>query len=221
VKEGAVVVTLNVKPIRRDLEKAEAQLKFSEAEVAKAKVELAQSLDLLERQKKLTKFISEEDLRAAEYKAQAAQHQIISAEAKVAEERASVNQLRDLIAEAQLRAPFNGVIGERFYDPGVWVKQNTPLVRVSGGGEPRVRFAVPEEETGDVAIDRPVMVELGPKDQVSGRISHVAAEIDPASGTLTAEVVLDPKERAVPLVPGAVARVFVQPSDARVENFRH
>jgi RND family efflux transporter MFP subunit len=199
--------------------KAEAQLKFSESEVAKAKVELAQALETLERQKKLSKFISEEDLRSAEFKSQGAAAQITSAQARVAQEQASVNQLRDLIAEGQIRAPFAGVIGERFYDPGAWVKQNTPLARVNGSGEPRVRFAVPEEEAGAVAIDKPVIVELGQKERLSGRVSHLAAEIDVASGTLTAEAVLELKGRTVPLVAGSVARVFVQPSDARVQNF--
>jgi hypothetical protein len=90
------------------------------------------------------------------------------------------------------------------------------LARLLGRGEPRVRFAVPEDRAAAVAVGTLLEVKIAPSGTtVRGRVTGVAPEVDVSSRMVFATANLDPRaDSGAPLNTGLLARVFCAPAAA-------
>ncbi len=212
VSAGASIATLDTAALRHDLKMGEAKLKIARAEEARAKTELAQLEEELEALTSLLRSgnISAKELSAAGHRQQSAAAALDAAGARVAEAEAQVLQLKQTLTDAHVRAPFSGVISDRFVDPGAMVGPTVPIARLVSADSLRVRFAVPEQLAGGVGVGVAVQVEVSTVNaQLRGVVENVAPEVDIASRMIIAEAKLDSTgaKRAIPS--GAVARVSI------------
>jgi RND family efflux transporter MFP subunit len=222
VARGALIASLDTRSIQRDMAMGEAQLEAARTDVSKAELELAEAQDRLARRRAPLQAgipaVSGDELAVAEFRFKQAGPSLAAARAHVAERQARVDQLKQSIEDAVVRAPFDGVVAARFVDPGAVVGSHTPVVRLISSSDLWVRFAVPEETAARLSVGLPVRVRVGGADQVlSGIIEKVAPEVDAASRMIFAEARLQAaggtKARRLS---GGVARVTIaNPASAK------
>jgi RND family efflux transporter MFP subunit len=215
VNANAVIATLDAASIRHDLNIGEQKLKVARAEQAKAKTELTQAKDEFDALTPLRNsgHISARELAGAQYKLDAAAAAYEGAQAHVAELEANVQQLKQTLADTQIRAPFAGVISERYADPGAMVSPSVPVVRLVSAGDLRVRFAVPEQSAGALALGMTVQVQVSTVNvPFRGVVENISPEVDIASGHVYADAKLDAEGIAAlnkPIPSGTEARVTI------------
>jgi membrane fusion protein (multidrug efflux system) len=119
VTEGELLAKINDEPLQAQLKKLEAQVQLSE--------------DRLYRQSELL----ERDAVSREAYEQA--------QTELAMLRADIDLVKANIAQTELRAPFDGVIGFRHVSEGAYVSPTTPIARLSKIVPLKISFAVPEK----------------------------------------------------------------------------
>jgi RND family efflux transporter MFP subunit len=183
--------TLNVAASRAEsiaeVQAAQAGAKFSRERLIRAE-------DLLRQQ-----FISQQALDQARAESVQADQKL----ALVREQRVLSGQERE-VAAAQLsqrviRAPFDGVIAERFVSAGERV-DDKPIVRVAKVDPLRVQLVVPvamyaEVQLGGLAT---VLPELPGAAAMQARVSMVDKVVDPASNTFRVHLELPNPNGALP-----------------------
>ncbi|HZF47368.1 MAG TPA: efflux RND transporter periplasmic adaptor subunit [Polyangiaceae bacterium] len=223
VPQGGHIASLDVRTLRLDLDMAAADLRVAQAERDKAGVELAQTEERLARKEKLSAeaLVSGEELSTALYQKKLAGVRVAVTEAELSRKRARVEQLRQTREDADIRAPFAGVVAGRYVDPGANVTPETPIVRLNSMDELFVRFAVPEPKRARLRVGLRVLIEVGegaaegsvPAGStalVHGTIEKIAPEVDAASRMVLVESKLDLTSDAKSrLYSGAIARVSV------------
>jgi RND family efflux transporter MFP subunit len=199
LKKGDTVATLDAEAIRRDLASAAAAVHGAQAEAHAARVELAAAHDKAARLDKLAKAsssVSDEELEAVHYQEKLAAARQEAARARVSESVAAVDKLRQLLETTAITATFDGVVAQRYVDPGTIVGPGRPIVRLISGDDVWVRFAVPEDQVGGVVVGGCVEASLPSlKLSATGKVETVAPQIDAASRMLVVEARLS--------VPGA------------------
>ena len=114
-------------------------------------------------------------------------------------------------------APRDGVIGELAVREGATVMPGTPLLRINGLDTVWVNAAIPEAQAGNVSIASSVEAEVPafPGQQFAGKIEALLPDIDAATRTQTARVVLrNPDHR---LVPGMFVQVQIAGANPAAE----
>ena len=158
--------------------------------------------------------------------------------------RARVTVAQKALADTTVRAPFAGVVAERFVSIGDYVTRGTKVASVMRVDPLRVELTVPEQYVAGVAAGRAVTFEVDayPGETFTGQVRYVSPSIAADTRALTIEAIVpNPSSRLKPgffataqieqatMVPGVLvpatavrtvsgtARVFVVTGD-RVEE---
>jgi RND family efflux transporter MFP subunit len=215
VARGAIVARLDTRSAGHELAIAAAELAAARTARDEAKLEEAQSDERRSRREGVVELrtetvhtVSEEELSASRYQQKVAAVKVAAAEANVSSKAAHLAQLRLLVAEGAVRAPFDGTIAARYADLGSLIGKGAPIVRMIESGELRVRFAIPEERANALAVGDPVRIVAG-AETLTGVVEKINPEIDAAARMIFAEASLDEPERSSARVrSGQVARVY-------------
>lgn len=141
--------------------------------------------------------------------AEQAQADALMAEARLA-------SLRVAKAYQEIRAPFDGVVTQRFVDPGAVVQNASgstnvqPVVTVAQVQRLRVTFYLGQDLAKRVKTGDPVRVWVAgprPPEPTPARISRLAGALDPRTRTLTAEADLDNRQGL--FLPGSAVQVAI------------
>jgi RND family efflux transporter MFP subunit len=119
---------------------------------------------------------------------------------------AALAEARRRRQEAELRAPYAGVITAVFAEPGENVTSGKRIVSLSGSSALEIEVHVPESVAAELGIDEPVRVSFpnGRRDHVSGTITSLAREAFGAGALFPVTVSLPARED---LVAGLTTRV--------------
>lgn len=112
------------------------------------------------------------------------------------------------LEERCIRAPFSGVVAERYVDPGASIEAGDPLVRVTALSPLRLEALLPESMLP--CFSRPTVIQLStsyPDTTIDIQIDLGKILIDPASGTFPLQVEVDNSEGR--LVPGVSCVVVI------------
>ena len=154
LRRGDAIAQLDVRTQREELAVALAQLREAELRL-KRRIPLARGVGA----------ISSEELSEAR--------------SAVLQSEARVRQLKQLVVEARVVAPFDGVVAARYLDVGSVVAPGRPIVRLLGRSDPKVRFAIPEDKLGDLAAGARVTVHVAtPSGDLEGVVDSVSPEVD-------------------------------------------
>lgn len=244
VKPGQVLLTIDVPEMADELAQAEAERQAMEALVARnqAKLETARAevnrfqaeYDMRkltrDRKKELCEqhAIPQQELDEAEAelavavaKAQIARAAVAGGEADLRAAQAAVSmtaakvaRIRTLMEYATLRAPFDGVITERFVHPGAFVRSaadgaTTPLLSIARTDKLRLALEIPESDASFVRVGTGVEITLRAirNQAMQAEITRVAGALRPQTRTLPVEVDLINNDGD--LAPGMYAQVTV------------
>lgn len=137
--------------------------------------------------------------------------QIVGQEAIVAELESRVGALKLDLAKATLRAPFAGVVSERFLDEGVVVAPGQAVLRLVESSSPEARIGVPAAVASGLQIGRQLTVEsLGA--EYPARVTGILPELESATRTATVVLAVD-AEPGASIIPGQVARIALESQD--------
>ena len=86
---------------------------------------------------------------------------------------------------ATLKADKAGVVTSVMGEPGQVVSTGQTIITLAQAGETEIAVAVPEQDSGHLAIGQPAKITLwaGPRVSIAGRIREIAGQADPTSRT--------------------------------------
>lgn len=227
VEKGDVLARLDARTAALSTAEAEAS-----ANAAKANLELAQTE--CDRVEKLYKASA---ISGAEYDKQHAACVSAVWSAKVAEAR--VNVARKGLGDATVRAPFSGMIAEKYVSAGEYVQPSSKVARVVSIDPLRLEITVPEQSVPliKVGLEVDFKVAAFADQSFKGSIRYIGPALRPGSRDLVVEAVVpnaDKKlrpgmfatakialgEKPAPVIPlaavrsdGALRRLFVVVGD--------
>jgi membrane fusion protein (multidrug efflux system) len=197
VKKGQVLVTLDARGAALGASAAEAQSKVAQSQLEEAQRECERVKHLLD-----TKAISQ-----AEYDRQTADctAKQWGATAAQAQSQSAVK----LLGDTRVRAPFDGVVGERLVNVGQWVASTTKVVSMYESDPLRLQVTVPEADLALVKADMPVFFSVAAfgDEKFLGTVKFISPNVREATRDLVVEAVVPNGEGK--LRPGmfAVAKV--------------
>lgn len=182
VKQGDVIAEIE----HRDLE---AQLKLAEAQVRQSEVALA---DKERERRRLEALFAGEVATEQARDAAVAAHE--SAEAALAQAKAHQKLAKVNLEESFIRAPMDGVVAERYADPGAMVGASTPIVRLVQMTPLRLMVSVPARmlpalEPGVTPVE--VKTDVYPDRVFNCLVSRIFPTVDPATRTAPVEILLE------------------------------
>lgn len=136
------------------------------------------------------------------------QADVAQAEFEIAEARVELAGVE--LERTRIRAPFDGVVGQRFVDPGARVEEDTELVRVDSIDRLQVTFGVSDEGLPHVATGLKVNVWVRPYpgEKFPGEVFFVSPTLDPRNRRIWVKAWIDNAERR--LAPGLFANVDLE-----------
>ena len=207
VKAGQLLAEIDTPEIDQQLQQSKADLGTAQANVNLAKITADRYQDLLK-----SDSVSKQDAdnAAGDYDAK---------RAAVASAQANVKRLEDLQSFQKIFAPFDGVITARNVDIGDLIDAGASggatkeLFHIASTRRLRVYVSVPQGDSPDAkpGLHADLVLPEFPGRRFPGTLVSTAQSIDPASGTLLAEISVD--NPTGELLPGAYAEVhFKLPS---------
>ena len=233
VRKGEVIARLEVPEMLDQYREVEAELASAKADYENVQAELESAkadYELKEITYKRLQSVREEEpdvlpqqtvdearakfqvARAAVKVVESKINQVLS---KIKQVEAALNRLQTLMAYAQIKAPFRGVVTHRFVDPGALIQAATasqnvqPIVTVVSMDTLRLFLDIPESEVpfvqvGDKAV---ITVDALPGKTFEGEVTRFATALDPSTRTMKTEIDIPNHEHR--LRPGMYGRVTV------------
>lgn len=140
---------------------------------------------------------AEFDQRAAQNEAAERQHDMARNTAaqqyqSLLAARARVTLAQKALADTTVRAPFAGVVGERFVSVGDYVTRGTKVATVMRVDPLRVELTVPEQFVSAIATGRSVTFEVDayPGDTFAGEVRYVSPSVAANTRALTLEAIV-------------------------------
>jgi len=214
--QGDVLLRLEEKDYRANVERATAALNRTQAEYEHARFEY-QRLQSLEERQLISRSQSENALRAFRV-----------AEAAVRDAAAALEQSRRDVERTQMRAPFTGLVRTEQVDIGQFVARGAPIAKIYATEDVEVRLPIADRQLaylnlpvghrGELPIDAQPHVTLtaeygGQSLTWNGRVVRAEAQIDVKSRMVHVVARVDNAAQATPLNVG----LFV---DAEIEGRR-
>ncbi len=211
LRRGEVIAELSVPKLEAKMHLAQAQLAKARAELARQeqivqfKTRLAARLHHLAQQRQRTVPAEEIDRADDERLAAEAKREVLKAQIALAE--AEVRNLEARFAFARVSAPFDGVVTRRLAHSGALVYAATPIVELISTDKLRLVIEVPERIAPYLRLGDRVRVRFHalPGEVFETKLARIAAVLD-SDGKLRAEADLP---FAPGLVPGLRAQVAI------------
>ena len=198
VKAGQVLAQLDVRAAAISANEANAMAESARASAAQAKLECDRAENL-----KASGSISqaEYDRSVASCKTSSLGVEASSARARMAAQN---------VGDGSVRAPFAGVVTERYVDVGEFVRADSRVVTIVSIDTLRLELAVPEAQASKLKEDAQVSFKVAtfPDRRFTGKIRFVSGAIRAATRDLVAEALVDNADRA--LMPGMFADVDLE-----------
>lgn len=214
VRRGQLVARIDVPELEDQLREAEAKLRTTRADHAKAKAELQRAqaeLDLRRVTHERIQAVRTEEpdlmpqqtldeasarLELASGAVDVSRGSIQQIEGAISQGEAAVERLRTLVGFAEIRAPFDGIVTQRYVDPGTLLQAQTSshevqqIITLANIDRVRLRLDVPEAEVPYVQTGDGVTVRMDalPGRPFEGRVTRFAGVLDPATRTMWTEV---------------------------------
>lgn len=192
VKAGDVLVVIEAPEVEQELRRARASVDQVRARLVLADVTLQRGESLVDKGHVSVQTVDER--RATK----------LAAEADLASALAEVKRLEEVQSFQTVRAPFDGTIVERHVERGDKVSGDTSqsgsyLLRIARLNELRILIDVPQSSALIVKPGAPAKVSFAELPELlSARIVRVSGQIDQASATMRAELLMSNPGNRIP-----------------------
>lgn len=188
VKKGELLAKINDRPLQAQLLKLQAQKKLSE-----------------EKEFRQRQLLDRDAISRESYDQVATELQALEADIMLVEAR---------IAETELRAPFDGIVGLRMVSEGAFATTQTKIVRLVKTSPLKIEFSINERYAGEIAPGFPITFMV---DGVAQSFSASVYAIDPKVNTETRMIAVRAlyPNRNEELKPGRFVSVKAQLSELK------
>ena len=204
VHKGDLLAKINDEPLQAELRKQEAQLKLFQDRMFRQNA-------LLEKE-----AVSEEAFQEAQ--------------ANLAGLHAEIDRVKANIAQKELRAPFDGVLGLREVSLGAYVSPTTPIVKLTKMNPLKIEFSVPERYSGVLKVGARLDFTVeGDLEERTAKVYATDSRVDMDTRTFTVRALYDNSDGA--LFPGRYVNVnlltreypdaIAVPSEAIISEMGH
>jgi RND family efflux transporter MFP subunit len=195
VVPGQVLAQLDVRAASLAASEAKAQAESARAQQAQAQTDCA----------RYQKLRDSGTISDAEFERVAMTCRTMPLSAEAATARASIAAQN--VGDGAIRAPFAGVVTERYVDVGEYVRQDSRVVTLVSVDPLRLELSVPEADAGKVREGAEVSFRVSafPERRFTGAVRFVSGAIRATTRDLAVEAVVENKDRL--LKPGMFADV--------------
>ncbi|MDR1676445.1 MAG: efflux RND transporter periplasmic adaptor subunit [Tannerella sp.] len=180
VSRGDLLAKINDQPLQAELHKLEAQIQLANARVFRQRT-------LLDRD-----AVSQE-----------AYEQVRTEYEKL---MADIELVKAHLAQTELRAPFDGIIGLRYVSEGAYVSASTRIAKLTKISPVKIDFSVPEKYAEDIVSGTDVTFRVtGSLKEYHSRVYAVESKVDMATRTLIARALYPNTDESIR--PGRYAEV--------------
>ena len=191
--------------LKLDAELAQLALERALAEVKQREIAAADSR---------RRFVEAEEVGAqrsiARTQVESLRAEVSSDEAALAASRAAAREQQAIVERHTLKAPFAGVISERYAELGEWVNPGNGLLELVATDNLRFDFRVGQDNFAALSPDTPVEISLDalPDRSIAGRVDTIVPVKNPSARTFLVRVLADTSDADKPLwiTPGMSAR---------------
>ena len=127
-----------------------------------------------------------------------AETQVAAAKAELEAAEAAVTRAEVEIANMTIRAPFDGVVGDRMVESGDFVEMGNPVVRIVDLDPILAVAQISERDLARVSLGSPGRARLITGQEIEGAVSYIASEAESATRTFRLEVEIANPDAAVP-----------------------
>jgi RND family efflux transporter MFP subunit len=199
VRKGNVLALIEVPEMEKEYQGAQARVQEAEAASERAAADATLKQLTFERlagvRQTQPNVISQQEVDVARAALEVAQADARLAKARLELARSELEKLKTLMEYAQIRSPYDGVVTERFVDPGALIQTGTsskgnPIVTVASVDWVRVYVDVPERDVPYVTRrdSAGVLLDAFPGKVFDGHVSRFATAIDSRTRTMKAEI---------------------------------
>jgi membrane fusion protein (multidrug efflux system) len=180
VRKGAVLVKLDARMVNAQAEEASAQLASLKAQEEQAKLDCARTDQMFAKG-----AISKADYDKAQTACKTTRFQVSAAQAR---KNLSSEALRD----SEIRAPFSGMVVERFVSAGEYVRPDSKVVTLVDVDSLRVELTVPEADVSQIKQGMTVEFRTAANGRtVRGRVRYVGPAVRKQTRDAIIEAVVD------------------------------
>ena len=192
VETGEALLKLDDELAALALERLQADVRRAETALTDAKRRLAEAEEVGPARGVARTAI--ESLRA----------EVSSDEPALLSARAAAKEQRALVDRHTLRAPFAGVISQRFAELGEWVNPGDGMLELVATDRLRFDFRIAQDYFGKLAQNTPVGIRLDalPDTTLEGRVDTIVPVKDPGARTFLVRVLADAGEVSAFIAPG-------------------
>ena len=234
VKKGQLLAVLEVPELVAEMEHSKAAVSRSQADLKRAGDELERAKSAYEvvhlaygRLAGVAKtqpgIVAQQELdasqgqdRQAEAGVSAAESAVASAQQQLVVDRAELQKDQSMLDYAQIIAPFDGVVTQRFADTGAMVaagtsseKQALPVLELAQNDVLRLEIPVPESVVPSIREGDSVQVHVGAMNRdFEGKVVRFSRQLDESTRTMITEI--DVPNGNLTLVPGMYADVKIR-----------
>ena len=194
IKKGDIVARLSAPEMNAQLAEAQSRVGAGEAQRAEAEAKLLGVQATYERLKAASAtpgVIAGNELVLAEKSVDAARSVVRSMQRSIEAAQSSVRAVEDMKTYLEIRAPFDGVITDRYLHPGALASpQSGPLVKLQQLNRLRLIAAVPEADLGGIVygVRVPFTVPAFPGETFGAVVARVPRVLDPKTRTMAIEL---------------------------------
>lgn len=209
VEKNGIICVIEHDDIQAQVEQAEANISVSKASVSRAEAELEKVKAASKRAESLYEkgYLSMQDLEQAQTTEKQAYASLDSAKGQLAQTEAQLKNILVKLRDSTIKAPFSGVVAERYVDPGAYVSPANPIVRLEDSSRVLAIINVVEDDFSRVhkGAKASILVDSYPELKFNGEIIRVSPSMDKLSRTAEVEILI--LNRDGKLKSGMTARV--------------
>lgn len=140
-------------------------------------------------------------------------NELDAAAAALESAEAQLRQAVNAVGYATLKADKTGIVTAVTGEPGQVVNAGQAVITLADAGETEIAVAVPEQDTGRLALGQPAKVTLwaGPRASMEGRVREIAGQAEAASRTYAVRIAVNAPPQSMRL--GMTASVALRIDD--------
>ncbi len=213
VDKDQVLAVVDPVVFQQRVKELQASVNLAEAGVEEARTQLQNLQADLNRKKPLLarNLVTAREIEDLESQVAVGAQRISVAQATVDQNRARLATGRDNLQDTKVRAPFAGVVAERYVDMGNHVTAGQALFRVVDDTEKYLQLRVAEHDSGMIEQGMKVTLRVDALggDLVEGVVARIAPAVDPQTRTLRIDVVKGTDANWGRIKPGMYARAQI------------
>jgi RND family efflux transporter MFP subunit len=123
--------------------------------------------------------------------------------------RNQIVSAKNMQNELELKAPFDGIITQKFVDEGALIAPGSPVFQLADRSVLKIYTEIPDTYIGSIAEEMLVQINVdGISDTFNGKITRIDPAVNPSTRTLGIEITLDESPEKIRL--GMFARIKVE-----------